>query len=117
VDRSSRFDEAGVCRALAAGFPVVVWRRFSQGRNQLHTRFAQTLARNPAATLPDPTQSAERASWPNADAPLHASVLTGFNRERREFLFLESWTGHDTPRRMRAEELAATSYLTFIFHP
>jgi hypothetical protein len=48
---------------------------------------------------------------------LHASVLTGFNRERREFLFLESWTGHDTPRRMRAEELTAISYLTFIFHP
>lgn len=117
MDRSSRFDEAGICRALAAGFPVVVWRRFSQDRNQVHTRFAKTLAKNPAATLPDPAQAAERASWPNDDAPLHASVLIGFNRERREFLFLESWTGHDTPRRMRAEELAATSYLTFIFHP
>ena len=117
VDRSSRFDEAGVLSALADGFPVVVWRRFSQERNQLHTRFAQTLAGNPAATLPDPAQLAERASWPAADAPLHASVLTGYNRERHEFLFLESWTGRDTPRRMRAEELAATSYLTFIFHP
>ena len=117
MDRSSHFDEAGVCRVLAAGFPVVVWRRFSQERNQLHTSFAQTLAKDPAATLPDPTQQAERVSWPNADAPLHASVLTGYNRERHEFLFLESWTGHDTPRRMRAEELAATSYLTFTFHP
>ena len=117
MDRSSHFDEAGVCRALASGFPVVVWRRFSQERNQLHTSFARTFAKDPAATLPDPAQPAERASWPNADAPLHASVLTGYNRERHEFLFLESWTGHDTPRRMRAEELAATSYLTFIFHP
>ena len=117
VERSSHFDEAAVCRALAAGFPVVVWRRFSQERNQLHTRFAQTLAKDPTATLPDPAQPAERASWPAADAPLHASVLTGYNRERHEFLFLESWTGHDTPRRMRAEELAATSYLAFTFHP
>lgn len=117
LERLNRFDENVVRRALAAGFPVIVWRRFSQERNELHTRFARELVRNSQATLPDPAQAAERASWPGADAPLHASVLTGYHDARREFLFLESWSGRDTPRRMRAEEMAATAYLTFVFHP
>jgi hypothetical protein len=117
LDRSSRFDEAAIRRALASGFPVVVWRRFSHERDQLHTRFARAHARDPDATLPDPAQASERASWPGADAPLHASVLTGYHTERREFLFLESWSGRDVPRRMRAEEMAATTYLSFIFRP
>jgi hypothetical protein len=117
LDRLNRFDENVARRALAAGFPVIVWRRFSHERNELHTRFAREFVRNPRATLPDPVLAVERASWPGADAPLHASVLTGYHDARREFLFLESWSGRDTPRRMRAEEMAATAYLTFVFHP
>ena len=117
LDRANRFDENTVRRALAAGFPVIVWRRFSQERNDLHTRFVREFTKTPQATLPDPSLAAERASWPGSDAPLHASVITGFHDTRREFLFLESWSGRDTPRRMRVEEMAATAYLTFVFHP
>jgi hypothetical protein len=115
--RSSRFDAHAVCRALDAGFPVIVWRRFSMDRDRLHTRFARDYARDAEVALPDPALPAERATWPGADAPLHASVLTGYHPERREILFLESWTGKDTPRRMRMEEMAATAYLTFVFQP
>ena len=117
MERSSRFDENNVRRALDAGFPVIVWRRFSMERDRLHTRFIRDYAADSTATLPDPSQPSERSSWPNAEAPLHASVLTGHHPGRREFLFLESWTGKDSPRRMRAEELAATAYLTFVFQP
>lgn len=117
LDRLNRFDENVVRRALGEGFPVIVWRRFSSERNELHTRFAREFAKNPQSVLPDPSQEAERSTWPGADAPLHASVITGYHDARREFLFLESWSGRDTPRRMRAEELAATAYLTFVFHP
>lgn len=117
VDRDNRFDETAVRRSLANGFPVVVWRRFSSERDRLHTRFAREHGRDPGAVLPDPNQRDERASWPDEEAPLHASVLTGYHDERREFLFLESWSGREKPRRMRAEELAATAYLTFVFHP
>ena len=117
MDRSSKLDESAVRRSLAAGFPVVVWRRFSHDRDQLHTQFARSYAKDPDAVLPDPSLPAERASWPGKDAPLHASVITGYHMERREFLFLESWSGRDKPRRMRAEELAATTYLSFVFHP
>lgn len=117
LDRANRFDENMVRRALSAGFPVIVWRRFSSQRDALHTRFARGFVKDPQARLPDPSLAEERASWPGADAPLHASVLTGYHDARREFLFLESWTGHDTPRRMRMEEMTATAYLTFVFHP
>lgn len=117
MDRANRFDETMVRRALAAGFPVIVWRRFSQERNDLHTRFAREFVRDPQAALPDPSLPGERSSWPGEDAPLHASVLTGYHDARRELLFLESWSGRDTPRRMRVEEMAATAYLTFVFHP
>lgn len=117
LDRANRFDENAVRRALAAGFPVIVWRRFSQDRNDLHTSFLREFSNDPQSTLPDPSLATERASWPGEDAPLHASVLTGYHDARREFLFLESWSGRDTPRRMRVEEMAATAYLTFVFHP
>lgn len=117
LDRSSRFDETKVRRALESGFPVIVWRRFSHERDELHTSFAGEYDDDPEALLPDPAVPAEQASWPDEKSPLHASVLTGYHPERREFLFLESWSGEDTPRRMRAEEMAATAYLTFVFHP
>ncbi len=117
LDRSSKFDEAAVRRSLASGLPVVVWRRFSHERDQLHTRFARTYLEKQSAVLPEPSLAAERASWPGKDAPLHASVLVGYHEERGEFLFLESWTGRDKPRRMRAEELAFTTYLSFAFRP
>ncbi|WP_193210625.1 hypothetical protein [Luteolibacter marinus] len=117
LDRSTRFDAGAAKRSIARGFPVIVWRRFSHERNALHSRFMRELADDPAATLPDPAIPSERATWPGDEAPLHASVLVGYHAERKEFLFLESWTGRDKPRRMRAEELAATADLCFVFKP
>lgn len=111
LDQSNTFETSSARRAIDSGLPVVIWRRYSQQRNDLHNR----VARNPKASLPDPADPGERASWPGADAPLHSSVIVGYNDSRREFLFLESWSARSTPRRMRAEELEATAYLTFVF--
>jgi hypothetical protein len=117
LERGTRLDAHAVKRAIDAGFPVIVWRRFSHKRDQLHNRFLVDFKKDPAARLPDPATPGERASWPGKDAPLHASVITGYHPDRREFLFLESWTGRDVPRRMRAEEMIATCYLAFVFKP
>ena len=117
LDRTTKFDGAAAARAISQGFPVIVWRRFSFERNELHTRFMRQLSRDASATLPDPANAAERATWPTSSAPLHASVVVGYNPERKEVLFLESWTGRDKPRRMRVEELAATTDLCFVFKP
>lgn len=116
INRSNRFDFAEARRSLEHGLPVIVWRRFSHDRNQVHTRHAIAHARDPSLALPSPPD-AERRAWPGDDAPLHASVLVGFNDANREMLFVESWAGLGFPRRMRAEELAATAYLTFYFKP
>ena len=110
MDRKSKFNEAAEKRALAGGLPVIVWRRFSWERNAQHDRVATGRT-----TLPDPRSTVEAATWPGADAPLHASILTGYDANRGEVFFLESWTGRDKPRRMSFEEMAAMSYLVFIF--
>jgi hypothetical protein len=117
LDRATKFDPSAATRALSSGFPVIVWRRYSPDRNALHSRFMRDFSEDPEVTLPDPADPQERASWPGEAAPLHASVIVGFNPGRKEFLFLESWTGKDKPRRMRVEELAATTYLSFVFKP
>lgn len=110
MDRSPDFDELAVRRALESGRPVIVWRRFSWERNRLHDEVAAS-----GRDLPDPRLVEEQARWPGEDAPLHASILTGFDPTKREVFFLESWAGKDEPRRMRFEEMAATAYLCFVF--
>jgi hypothetical protein len=117
LDRSTKYDSSAVERAVSEGFPVIVWRRYSPERNQLHDRFMREFSRDPKATLPDPVDASERSSWPDAKAPLHASVVVGYNPARKEVLFLESWTGKDKPRRMRVEEMTATTDLCFVFKP
>jgi hypothetical protein len=117
IERKNALDLNVLRRSIDQGLPTIVWRRFSHERNSLHDRFQRELRRNPAATLPDPAAQEERASWPGEDAPLHASIIVGYHADRRELLFLESWSGKDVPRRMRVEEMAATTYLCFVFTP
>ena len=113
--RQSKLDINSVRRAIDQGLPVIVWRRFSQDRDRLHTRFVSQLQRDPAAVLPNPASEAERKSWPTQTAPLHASVIVGYHAARGEVLFLESWTGRDLPRRMTNAEMIATTYKAFVF--
>jgi len=118
LNRQSKLDDAAMRRAIDSGLPVIVWRRFSPERDVVHNKFMVALSHSSNATLPDPNDPHERASWPTSNNPsplLHASVVCGYQPERKEVLFLDSWTGKDVPRRMRIEELAGTSYLCFIF--
>lgn len=117
LDRSAKLDPSAAIRALSAGFPVIVWRRYSPERNTLHSKFMRDFSKDHSALLPDPALPGERASWPGENAPLHASVIVGYHPGRKEFLFLESWTGRDKPRRMRVEEMVATTDLAFVFRP
>jgi hypothetical protein len=47
----------------------------------------------------------------------HASVITGVNKKRDEVIFTESWGENNRNRRMRAEEMEATAYVTFLLEP
>lgn len=112
MDRSSRFDGNLVRKSLADGFPVVVWRRWSRERDHEHSAVTRAVERGREATFKH-----EEDSYPGESAPLHASVIVGYNEERREFLFLESWSSRGKPRRMLDREMEATAYLTFCFRP
>ena len=109
LQRGRSFDFKRALKYLEKGFPIVVWRRYSHERNLLHSAAAQ------GAKLPELTPK-DRIAWPTAEtAPGHASVITGFNKETGEVIFMESWGEHARNKRMRAEELEATSYATFYF--
>ena len=109
LQRGRSFDFERAQKYLEKGFPIVVWRRYSHKRNQLHSAAANGV------TLPESTPN-DRISWPTSkDAPGHASVITGFNKKTGEVIFMESWGEHARNKRMRADELEATSYATFYF--
>ena len=109
IQRGGSFDFDRAQKAIDKGFPIVVWRRYDSERNQLHSAAAR------GGSLPEPDRD-DREGWPTSkDAPGHASVVTGYNAETREVIFSESWGEHARDKRMRAEELEATSYAVFYF--
>ncbi|MEE2624116.1 MAG: C39 family peptidase, partial [Verrucomicrobiota bacterium] len=114
LHKSNAFSLDEARGSLDRGLPVVVWRRFSAERNKVHTRQTIQASRDPNFRTATP-DTATRDSWPDDKAPLHASVIVGYNATRQEVLFVESWAGLDIPRRMRTEEMSATAYLTFYF--
>jgi hypothetical protein len=109
LKRATKVDIERVQASVDAGLPVLVWRHYDKGRNQLHMR-----ATGCAGALPEPDDS-DKARWPGVGSPAHASVSTGYNRQTSEVIFDESWGEHARGKRMRAEELEATSYYVFYF--
>ncbi|BDS05137.1 hypothetical protein NT6N_01770 [Oceaniferula spumae] len=114
MNRETKFQFSKARALIKSGLPVVVWRRFDFQRNQMHIKLAQKFAEDPNALLPEP-DTADRATWPGDEHPVHASVIVGFNDKRKEVLFIESWAGQSVPRRMRYEELEATATMVFYF--
>ncbi|MCB1076423.1 MAG: C39 family peptidase [Verrucomicrobiae bacterium] len=113
LSRATRYDHDKVIASIDAGLPVLVWRRWTQERDYLHSMFLRKLAKDPESRLPEP-DATDRASWPDKDAYNHSSVITGYNTERREVIFSESWSEMVRNRRMRPEEMEGTAYYTFL---
>ena len=109
---STRFEFARAQRTIDAGFPVIVFRRWNQERDYLHTTFAQRFAGDPAAELPRPDAN-DQKTWPKREGFAHASIINGYNAKRREVIFSESWSETARHRRMRTEELEGTAYLAY----
>lgn len=113
LSRATRYDHEKVIASIDAGLPAIVWRRWTPDRDFLHTAFLKKLAADPEARLPEPG-AADRETWPAKAAYNHASVITGYNTERKEVIFSESWSETVRNRRMRPEEMEATAYYTFL---
>ncbi|MBP7948381.1 MAG: hypothetical protein KA004_01910 [Verrucomicrobiales bacterium] len=115
--RSGKFDYALAKTSIDAGMPVVVFRRWAAERDYLHTLHSNRLKEGGApARLPEPGME-DRKTWPGKNAPAHASIVHGYNDQRREVIFTESWAVAARSRRMRVEELEATSYYAVYFLP
>ena len=110
--RNARFDFEEARQSIDAGYPVVVWRRWRDDRDYLHTQFTSRWKKDASLTLPLPDET-DRRLWPGEDDHNHASVITGYNLERREVIFSESWSEAVRNRRMRIEEMTGTSYQAF----
>ena len=94
---------------MEKGYPIIVWRRFSLHRDQIHTAASKGIK------LPDPSKE-DQSKWPTSKSdPGHASVITGFNKKTGEVIFMESWGENARDKRITASELEATSYATFYF--
>lgn len=108
-----------ICNEIDQGRPVLVWRYFTRERDAWHSLFANEFLRNEAFILPHPNRGSDgrrdRQTWPTADNSGHASVITGFNKERGEFIFSESWGEETRNRRMRFEEMKETVYFVWMF--
>jgi hypothetical protein len=113
------FSLRDVKKSIDRGEPVIFWRQFSRSRDEFHSQFAARLEQEPQAELPNPKGKegrADRRHWPDGkEGPGHASIITGYNEERGEVIFTESWGESYRNRRMRAEEAEATTLLLFFF--
>ena len=108
----TRFEIGRAQQSIDAGFPVIVFRRWDQQRDYIHTTFSQRYAADPTAQLPRP-DATDQKTWPTREGFMHASVINGYNSARREVIFSESWAEAARNRRMRVEEMEATCYLAY----
>jgi hypothetical protein len=114
AQRAPKLDINQLKRTIDSGMPVVVFRRWAQERDYIHSVYSAKIARGEKAELP--TASIEdRKSWPGKDAPAHASIINGYRDDRREVIFTESWGPQARNRRMRYEELETTTYYAVYF--
>ena len=115
LNRRSSYDHETVRRSIRNGMPVIVWRRWNQGRDRLHSQISGAFDGGGEAAY----ERADEEALPSKKkrSPLHASVIIGYNDERKEVIFLESWEGKSSPRRMPVSEIAHTSDFTFAFQP
>jgi hypothetical protein len=115
LNRRSSYDHETVRRSIRNGMPVIVWRRWDQGRDQLHSRISREFDGGGETEY----ERADEEALPSKKkrSPLHASVIIGYNDERKEVIFLESWEGKSSPRRMPVSEIAHTADFTFAFQP
>ena len=112
MPRTVTFDFAQAKASIDAGFPVIVFRWWRQERDFVHHAFLERFRNDPAAVLPKADMN-DRKTWPARSDFAHSSVITGYNIQRGEVIFTESWGERARDRRMRIEEMAATVYQAY----
>jgi hypothetical protein len=117
---SGKFDFDAAARHLSQGQPVIVWRCYSQPRDETLIAFTKDLKSHPDAKLPSPRDAAERKKWPTDHSNSNGitSMIIGYNRQRGEvMLHIPNWGEDYEIFRMRKEEMEASAYGLWYFEP
>ena len=111
---------ADIMRNIDKGMPIIVWRKFTNERQAVHDALREAVAEDPNYEAPNPRLSRVKDLWPGNgrnETSYHASVITGYNRERGEVLFSESRGNQARNARMSKEEMKATGYRYILYQP
>ena len=111
VQEADFLDFPNVKNYIDKGCPMIICRGLNEERDAIQSAFAGEFATNPAVTMPIPS-NLTTLKWEG-----HASVINGYNKERDEVIFTESWGEGTRNRRMRFEEMKATTSKMFYFEP
>jgi hypothetical protein len=114
------FEIEAVMTEITKGRLVVVRRAYNEKRQVFLGKFSQEICKVPSLTLPPATDQEDRKKWATGDNAEYAitSVVVGFNRKRGEFLIAQpGWGSRYRELRIRAQELQAGVYESFLFGP
>lgn len=106
---------ASIMAQIDRGIPVIVWRYVSDGQFLRIWSETKRCNEDPEAQLSPVSMT--RKDWPTASGFRHASLITGYNKARGEFLLTESYGEACRNERIRVEELTATAYNVLTFVP
>lgn len=116
TEKTRTFDFRKAQKSIDLGMPVLVFRRWSQDRDYVHTLHAMRRKAGEPSQLPEPGMT-DRKTWPTKSDFAHASIINGYCDKTREVIFTESWAQEARDRRMRAEEMEGTCYFATYFLP
>ena len=103
---------------LDRGYPLIVWHTVSEKRLKQLEEYMIRFDLDPHFELPP--ASADRKNWAllqNGPVGGHGSLITGYNKLRGEYIYTDSWGEENRNKRMRTEELEATTFHAFVFTP
>lgn len=115
LKKTNQYDHERVRRSIRAGLPVIVWRRWDQSRDRLHSQVSNQFRKGGKGRFPQ--VALQDLPSKKKNSPVHASIIIGYHDERKEVIFLESWEGLKGPRRMPVAEMKATTDFLFAFTP
>ncbi len=103
--------------AIDRGQPVIAFRFIRAARDKLHMKYAAEVAKNPDATAPDGFSDRDQFSTRTFRDGGHASVINGYNDQRKEIIFTDSWGEGHRNKRMSVEEMRGSCMNTFYIGP
>ena len=97
------------------GVPMIVWRNFSREREATLRQYAASYSKDSSFELPSIVQ--DRKNWAPHTEYFSASLITGYNKERGEYIITQPSGEGSRNRRIRFEELEACSFRVLTFAP